>query len=120
MQQVSVPLRPKNPDGPLQVLIIGRISTEYQNEENIEASYRFVEDYLKQIHADPLSISHLGECGSGMLTDRASIREAEELVATGKIAIPGTSTTLSRTLWTRRRGSSVSATILTRPMSSGK
>ena len=85
MQHISVPLTPRISDGPLQVLIIGRISTENQNEENIEASYRYVEDYLKQIHAGPLCIKHLGECASGMLTDRASIREAEELIAAGKI-----------------------------------
>ncbi|MCH5373801.1 MAG: recombinase family protein, partial [Planctomycetes bacterium] len=85
MQQISVPLQPKHPDGALQVLIIGRISTEYQNEESIEASYRFVEDYLQQIYSGPLSIKHLGERGSGMLTERASIREAEELIRDGQI-----------------------------------
>lgn len=85
MQQISVPLQPKHPNGVLQVLIIGRISTEYQNEENIEASYRFVEDYLQQIYSGRLSIKHLGERGSGMLTERASIREAEELIRGGQI-----------------------------------
>lgn len=85
MRQLSVPLRPKNPEGPLQVLIIGRISTEYQNEENIEASYRFVNDYLSQVYGGPLCVKQLGEQASGMLTDRASIREAEELIAAGGI-----------------------------------
>ena len=83
MLQPSVPLKPKNPEGPLRVLIIGRISTVHQKEESIEASYRYVEKYLKQVVEGPLEIKHLGERASGMLADRATIREAEDLIATG-------------------------------------
>ena len=81
--QNSVALQPKDPRGPLRVMAIGRISTDYQNIENIDASYRYVDDYLHRLYQGPLEIRHLGERASGMLVDRASIREAEDLIATG-------------------------------------
>src|SRR6185437_9253089 len=65
-------------------LIIGRISTEHQNIENIEASYRYVENYLQQIYEGPVQIKLLGEQASGMLTARPSIREAEQLIESGQ------------------------------------
>jgi hypothetical protein len=61
-------------DAPLRVVIIGRISTPHQNEENIEASYRYVEDYLRNQHLGPLQIKHLGERASGMLAERQTAR----------------------------------------------
>ena len=76
---------PGAPPAPLRVLIIGRISTPHQNEENIEASYRYVEDYLHTFHPGPLQIKHLGERASGMLAERQTIRQAEDLMATGQI-----------------------------------
>lgn len=83
MQPLSIPLHPKTCDGPLKVLVIGRISSEHQNIENITASYRFVEDYLRRVYDGPIEVKHLGERASGMLADRSTIREAEDLVATG-------------------------------------
>jgi len=71
--------------GDLQVVAIGRISTVHQDLENIEASYRYIQDYLRRICAGPMNVRLLGEQASGMLTDRATIREAEDLVASGKI-----------------------------------
>lgn len=79
----SIPLVPKDPSGPLRVLVMGRISTPHQDKENIEASYRYVEDFLKHVHQGPTHIKHLGEQGSGMRTDRATIIEAEEEIETG-------------------------------------
>jgi len=87
MIPTSAPLRPKNPGGKLSVVAIGRISTPYQNEENIEASYRYIREHLARIYDGPLNLKLLGEQGSGMLTDRASIREAEALVASGKVDV---------------------------------
>ncbi|MCC7423928.1 MAG: recombinase family protein [Planctomycetaceae bacterium] len=83
MFSATVPLSPKDPAGPLKVLVIGRISTVHQHIENIDASYRYVETYLRQHYAGPLDLRHLGEQASGMLTDRATVREAEDLIATG-------------------------------------
>jgi DNA invertase Pin-like site-specific DNA recombinase len=78
-----IPLVPKDRGGLLRVLVMGRISTPHQDKENIEASYRYVEDFLKQVYKGPMHIKHLGEQGSGMRTDRATIIEAEEEIETG-------------------------------------
>jgi DNA invertase Pin-like site-specific DNA recombinase len=79
------PLVPKSPSSELNVVAIGRISTVHQDLENIEASYRYVEEYLRRLYQGPMRIKHLGEQASGMLTERATIREAEDLVATGEV-----------------------------------
>ena len=85
MLQRTTNLKPKDAGGVLMVLIIGRISTEHQNIENIEASYRYAEHFLQQLYQGPAEVKLLGEQASGMLTSRASIREAEQLVAAGKV-----------------------------------
>jgi DNA invertase Pin-like site-specific DNA recombinase len=87
MFQPSVPLRPKNPDGKLRVIVIGRISTELQDAENINASYRYVEEHLARIYDGPTVIEYLGERASGMLADRTTIRRAEELIARGQVDV---------------------------------
>src|SRR3954451_4271811 len=79
----TAPLVPKDPAGPPRVLVLGRISTVHQNPENIDASYRFVGDFLKRMHDGPIHVKHLGEQASGMRTDRATIVEAEDEIATG-------------------------------------
>jgi site-specific DNA recombinase len=79
----SYPLVPKNPDGPLMTIALGRVSTTRQNVKNIDASYEDVERYLESIYDGPTCIKHLGEQGSGMLVDRASIMEAEREIETG-------------------------------------
>ena len=85
MPAAVLALRPRNPDGTLRVVVIGRISTPQQNIGNIDASYRYVREYLDRIYQGPLEITCLGEQASGMRTDRASIRQAEELVASGTV-----------------------------------
>ncbi len=85
MPPTTAPLVPKDPGSELQVVAIGRISTVHQDVENIEASYRYIQDYLQRIYRGPINIRLLGEQASGMLTDRATIREAEDLVAGGKV-----------------------------------
>ena len=85
MPITCAPLEPKDPSGPLNVVAMGRISTVHQDIENIEASHRYIQDYLGHIYQGPMQITLLGEQASGMLTDRATIREAEDLVASGKV-----------------------------------
>jgi site-specific DNA recombinase len=85
MSRINIPFVPKNPNGELFVVVIGRISTVHQDIENIEASYRYSQEYLRQIYQGPVQIKLLGEQASGMLTDRATIREAEDLVAGGGV-----------------------------------
>jgi site-specific DNA recombinase len=79
----SKPLILKNPNAPARVIIIGRVSKLQQNIENIDASYRYDEEYLRKLHQGPTEIKYLGEQGSGMRTDRLTIMEAEEEIATG-------------------------------------
>ncbi|MBL9083083.1 MAG: recombinase family protein [Planctomycetales bacterium] len=78
------PLSPKSGDT-LRVIALGRISTVYQDVENIAASYRYIESYLGKIYQGPLDITFLGEQASGMRTDRTTIRQAEDLIAGGQI-----------------------------------
>ena len=80
-----IKLESRNTNEPLRVLIIGRISTEHQDLENINASFRYVEEYLARVYDGPTEITRLGERASGMLLDRQSIREAEDLIAAGSI-----------------------------------
>ena len=79
----SIPFIPKDPGGPLRVLVLGPISTPHQQLESIEASYAFDEQYLKSRYQGRLHLKHLGERGSGLRTDRPTIMEAEEEIATG-------------------------------------
>jgi site-specific DNA recombinase len=83
MLQPSVPLQPKNPDRPLRIIVIGRISTVHQREESIEASFEYVDKYLREIYPGEIEVKYLGEQASGMLVDRATIREAEDLIGQG-------------------------------------
>ncbi len=83
MPITNVPLIPRDPNGKLVVVVIGRISTSGQDIENIDASYRVVKAYLADIYDGEMDIRFLGERASGMLTDRSTIREAEDLVNRG-------------------------------------
>jgi hypothetical protein len=76
--------KPKDPDGLFRALVIGRVSTTKQQESNIEASYDYVRPILKQIYEGPVEIKELGEQGSGLLTERATILEAIADLETGR------------------------------------
>jgi hypothetical protein len=78
-----VPLVPKNRENVLRVIALGRVSTIHQNIENIDASYAWVEKYLATIYQGKTFIKHLGEQASGMRTDRPTIEEAEQDIASG-------------------------------------
>ena len=53
MSITNVPLIPRDPNGKLVVVVIGRISTPDQDKENIDASYRVVKKYLADIYRNP-------------------------------------------------------------------
>ncbi|MDB5356080.1 MAG: hypothetical protein JWN24_2533 [Phycisphaerales bacterium] len=74
---------PKIPNGPLHVLIIGRVSTAQQAITNIEAGYAYAESILKQLYDGKIVIKRLGEQASGMLVDRQTIVEAIGLIEEG-------------------------------------
>src|ERR1035437_1690683 len=77
-------MRPKNKDGKLRAIVIGRVSTERQQISNIEAGYGYVEPFLKGLSDGEIIVKYLGEQGSGMLVNRATILEACDLVETGE------------------------------------
>ena len=65
--QPDIPLRPKDPDGPLKVILVGRISTEHQNLDSIDASFRDAQAFLARLYDGPVEFEMLGERASGML-----------------------------------------------------
>lgn len=66
------------------MLLIGRVSTVHQEESNIEAGYRYAERALAEYWTGDVHIKRLGERGSGLLTERATIMEAIEEIETGR------------------------------------
>jgi len=74
----------KEPNGPLKVLVVGRISTEHQNIENIDASYAEVDRRLRAMYKGEMHVKRLGERGSGWNLKRHTIVEAEEEIQSGK------------------------------------
>lgn len=76
-------LVPRNPDHPLKVIVIGRVSTIHQNQSNIEAGNRFGKDYIKQHYDGPIEFKEFGEQGSGMLVERRTILAAINEIESG-------------------------------------
>jgi DNA invertase Pin-like site-specific DNA recombinase len=74
---------PKNPNGVLYVLLIGRISTPHQDLSNIEASFVPLRKMIAELYDGEVQIKQLGERGSGMDPNRESIREAEDEIDRG-------------------------------------
>jgi site-specific DNA recombinase len=76
------PLIPRHAELGLGVIIIGRVSTVQQDLENIEASFRSLEEIVAANYSGTPRIERLGERASGMLSTRTTIRRAEALIAT--------------------------------------
>jgi hypothetical protein len=68
---------------PLNVLMLGRISTVHQDIGNLEASYKYAEPVVKGIYDGPANIKRIGEQASGMLVGRKTMLEAAELIDAG-------------------------------------
>lgn len=83
MPQMNIPLSPKNPNGPLRVIMLGRVSTEHQNIENIDASFASNDQALRRMYNGQTEILQLGERGSGWKVNRESIQQAEAEIQTG-------------------------------------
>lgn len=80
----NIPIAAKSAEGPLRVILIGRVSTEHQNIENIDASYEESERLLRKIYDGPVQIKRFGERGSGWKVSRRTIQEAEAEIETGQ------------------------------------
>ncbi|HSZ59740.1 MAG TPA: recombinase family protein [Tepidisphaeraceae bacterium] len=65
------------------MLEIGRVSTEDQDINNIEAGYQYAERVLKDIWDGESVIRRLGEQASGLLIERKTILEALRLIEEG-------------------------------------
>lgn len=76
-----VPLEPSRPDGVLRVVVLGRKSKPNPENENesIEASMESAEAHLGRIYDGPVEFTRLGEQVSGMVVDRATIRQVEDM-----------------------------------------
>ncbi len=74
---------PKYPNGPLKVMELGRVSTLKQQKSNIDASYDYAEQILKDVYEGTPYIKRLGSQESGMLVERETIMEACKEIATG-------------------------------------
>jgi hypothetical protein len=72
--------------GPLNVVVIGRVSTPGQDIGNIEAGYLYAEAVLPEIDGikdGEVVVRRFGEQGSGMLVERETILEASRLIESG-------------------------------------
>ncbi len=87
MVNTSVRIVPKHPDGIVRATLLGRVSTQRQNQENIEASFKPLEDTIRTLCDGPVEFKYLGEQASGMLIDRASVREAEDDIESGVVDV---------------------------------
>ncbi|MEI8196729.1 MAG: recombinase family protein, partial [Phycisphaerae bacterium] len=76
-------LIPKDPGGPLHVMMIGRISTPQQHLSNIEASYTYARGTLVGKWDGPIEIKAFGEQASGLKVDRVTIKQAYEQINAG-------------------------------------
>jgi DNA invertase Pin-like site-specific DNA recombinase len=83
----TIPLRPKDPSGPLRVIVLGRLSkpkdSDEQTQATINSSFAFVQEFLGRQYNGKVDVRRLGEQISGMVFDRATIREAEDLINSG-------------------------------------
>lgn len=85
---LNTPFTPKNPNGTLRVILLGRLSrpkeTVEQTQATIEASYRYAREFIERVHDGPVEYRELGEQISGLVGDRRTISEARQLMETGE------------------------------------
>ena len=81
------PIVPKSSDGVLQVAFNGRISTDKQDIDNIEASFVPLEVIVKDIWGGPCKIEKFGEQSSGLVVDRPELIRLEKLIASGALDV---------------------------------
>lgn len=76
-------------DGIPRVVLIARKSQPNEANENeaIDASLADMDKYLARVHKGPIHITRFGEQVSGMIADRQSIRDTEDLVEAGMVDV---------------------------------
>lgn len=81
---LAVPLVPKHPQVGLRVILPARISTPGQDPESMVANQEDAEKWLKGVYGGSVVLHRLGEQASGMLADRATMIEMEQLIKSGQ------------------------------------
>src|SRR5215211_8743377 len=84
---LAKPLTPRNPGDGLRAALIGRVSTEGQDKQNIQASFRTLEKFVSENTSSPVTYIKLGEQASGMRADRESILQVEEMIEAGEVDV---------------------------------
>lgn len=81
------PFMASQPDGVPRLVILGRKSqpNEKNNNEAIDASIADVDKFIERVHKGQVHITRFGEQVSGMILDRQSIRDTEDLIAAGLV-----------------------------------
>src|SRR5947209_10024044 len=87
MMQLVTPLTPTRPGDALRAALIGRVSTEGQDKQNIQASFRTLEKFVNANTSSPVTYIRLGEQASGMRADRESIHQVEEMIEAGEVDV---------------------------------
>lgn len=84
-----IPPKPSRPDGIVRVISLGRKSKPNPANENesIEASMEDAESYLGRMYKGPVQILRLGEQISGMIVDRATLRQVQDLMEAKEVDI---------------------------------
>lgn len=84
----TTPIIPRNPDGKVRAIVLGRLSqakeTEEETNATIESSYLPVNDFLKRVVEGPIEVRYLGEQISGYIAERETMLEAWRLIETGE------------------------------------
>lgn len=85
----SKPLIARN--GPLQVLLIGRLSkakaTEEATQLTLASSIEVAKQYLQSVYSGEMNIRVLAEQASGLPVERKTTNEADELIASGQVDV---------------------------------
>ncbi|MBA3480193.1 MAG: recombinase family protein [Pirellulales bacterium] len=85
---MNIPLTTNQPDGRLAVVVLGRLSqskdTPEETQKTIDSSFAFAQEYVERHYHGEVKFKFLGEQISGMVLDRRTIREAEELMGSGQ------------------------------------
>lgn len=81
------PLRPRNSNGNLRVIILGRITQAKQDPDSITSQHEDAESWLHRVYQGPCEVQRLGEQASGWLPERDTMTEAERLVKTGQVDV---------------------------------
>ncbi|MGC4005224.1 MAG: recombinase family protein [Pirellulales bacterium] len=87
----SQEFKPKNPNGVLRVLAIGRLSkakkTELQTQQTMDDSCKVAQNFMKRITDLPLDITTFSEQISGLVYRRDTIDKVEALIESGQIDV---------------------------------